>query len=876
MSHMKRAAGLAATIALTLPAQTAVEQESVAAAPGWTGQVIHSGPDGVWYARVAEFVDAYGPPEVLVTDDAGRVLVLTPYSGKWTARSVIPDRQWLALNTPAAVDPAAPGSQLYVAGRAGNVHQVVVQEDAFGDWSLRSRELGHAAGEEFHAVVAGDLDPERPGGEVLAFGITGAVYLLHPGAGEEATRPFEMRRVGTALGRVRDTVLRDTTGGPCVLGVSRAGHLLEFRLRAGALEQRTLLREPMGLGRIARGPAQGPGSGALWVTRDDGVLLRLELADDGGLTRERVFVGDQGLRGVAVGRFHTPAREAVAVYGYGSKVQVVSRADPDSPWEVETLYDNPDRGHWLAVGELDGRNATDEIIATGFGGRVVLLARPVGYGVEAAAAVDGGAADRAPLASGFSQAENEEVDRRARPWRIAAKASRAAVENLSPLNYQGGFETKTLVYETLVRRGPTGRIEPGLAESWQVLEGGRAFEFVLRDGAEFHDGTPVTAEDVAVHFRRWVGLPEHGWLSSNQRIVRVVAKSARVLRVELDQPHALLPDLCAINPTAIRGPGALDREGVHVRPVGTGPFAFVAARDGGRVLRYRRHGGAGEIDLVRLETGAVDDPLDALAAGEVDAVLGGWLVRLDPSRVTALRTDDRYRVVDGPGSAVVYLSFRTEGAAGPVDRATRRFVAARVDRGALIRAVEHGLADATAGWAAPSVETWPRGTPPATGDPAPARGAPLRIASGRYVRGAAVARVVAQQLRASGLEAVVVSDSADADVRVEVTHGVPYDPYLTLVSRFGPPPRTASAAAPPKFAAADPTLSQLVERATHCIDEAARAKVYAEIQAHFDAEATVVSLYAPRRVAVVRAGMPLPALSHGMYAIDRAWLDALR
>jgi hypothetical protein len=47
------------------------------------------------------------------------------------------------------------------------------------------------------------------------------------------------------------------------------------------------------------------------------------------------------------------------------------------------------------VGELDGRNGTDELIATGFGADVVLLARPIGYGL-AGAAVDPAPPERAP------------------------------------------------------------------------------------------------------------------------------------------------------------------------------------------------------------------------------------------------------------------------------------------------------------------------------------------------------------------------------------------------------------------------------------------------------------------------------------------------
>ena len=106
----------------------------------------------------------------------------------------------------------------------------------------------------------------------------------------------------------------------------------------------------------------------------------------------------------------------------------------------------------------------------------------------------------------------------------------------------------------------------------------------------------------------------------------------RELRIELDRPAALLPDLCAINPTAIRGPGALDREGTFVRPVGSGPFRAVGVREDGRILRMQAHrpGTPLFVDLVRLADG--EDPCDLVQRGEVDAVVSSWLVRIDPER----------------------------------------------------------------------------------------------------------------------------------------------------------------------------------------------------------------------------------------------------
>ncbi|MCC6671194.1 MAG: hypothetical protein IT458_09040 [Planctomycetes bacterium] len=867
---------LGASSATFLPAQAPTEGEVVLpAAAGWNAFLVHQSDGGIWYAHVDKAVPAYGANEILLCDDKGRCTVLSVYSGKWTAHSVNPDGQWLALSRPADVDPRVPGREVYVGGKGGNVHRVTLRPEPFGKFALESVEIAHAAGEEFHTVLAADLVRERPGDELLVFGITGAVYGLLPAAGDGNghgdPRAFEFKRLAHVEGRVRDAVVLPGKDGapPEVYGASRSGHVLRFRVRPGGLEHAPVLQEAMGLGRIARRPrgADDTRPEVLYVTRDDGVLLRLEAAAD-GWRREAIFAGMQGLRGVAAGRFHDdPAREAVAVYGYGKAVQIVSRAGA-GPWQVETAFTGEDQGHWLAAGELDGRNGTDELVATGFGGRAVLLSRPAGYGLRGAAVdVSAPKPGAAPAAARGT---------RARPWRIAVKGSEEAVRELSPLNYQGGFETKTLVYETLVRIGSDGRIVPGLASAWRMEEGGRVVTFTLREGATFHDGMPVTAQDVAVHFRRWVGLPEHAWLRSNERIVRVEALGARELRITMDRPHALLPDLCAINPTAIRGPGALDREGRHVKPVGSGPFAFGEVRENGRVLRYLRHGAGPDpmpVDLVRLDKSAADDPLDALLRGEVDLVLGSWLVRVDPERAAALRADPRWQVLSAPGSSMTWLSFRHDQ--GPTaDRALRRAVAAAIDRAALVQQVEHGFADPSTGWAAPSVRSWPQGTPPRRAGAPPRLDQPLRIAPPRAgVRGPNLADVVAAQLRASGIPAEVADESqaAPCDLRIEVTHGVPYDPYTTLVSRFTPPrnPRNAES---PRFTSTDPRLVALVEKLSATPDEPAREAIHAEIQAFFDAEATIVPLYAPRRIAILPAGMAAPALDHDLYTLDARWL----
>src|SRR5438094_9628225 len=58
-----------------------------------------------------------------------------------------------------------------------------------------------------------------------------------------------------------------------------------------------------------------------------------------------------------------------------------------------------------------------------------------------------------------------------------------------------------LIFETLVTTDEGGRLRPALAASWQSSSGNQRWQFRLRPGVKFHDGTPLTPEMVAASLR---------------------------------------------------------------------------------------------------------------------------------------------------------------------------------------------------------------------------------------------------------------------------------------------------------------------------------------------------------------------------------------
>ena len=84
-----------------------------------------------------------------------------------------------------------------------------------------------------------------------------------------------------------------------------------------------------------------------------------------------------------------------------------------------------------------------------------------------------------------------------------------------------------------------------------VKDGDKTLVLTLRKGAAFHDGRAVDAEIVRWNFQCWIGQPSHSWFLAGRRIKKVVAEARDRVRIEMDRPYALVPDLCAINPTGI-------------------------------------------------------------------------------------------------------------------------------------------------------------------------------------------------------------------------------------------------------------------------------------------------------------------------------------
>jgi ABC-type transport system substrate-binding protein len=145
------------------------------------------------------------------------------------------------------------------------------------------------------------------------------------------------------------------------------------------------------------------------------------------------------------------------------------------------------------------------------------------------------------------------------------------------------------MYDLLVHVDPVNwnRIIPDLAHSWQVSEDGLTYTFFLREGVKFHDGAPLTAEDVVASFNHII-FPPVGVLSPRQglfdAVKEVVATGPLTVEFRLTEPRSYLLRGIAAGFNVIMRKQTLEDNNYDLRRVpvypGTGPFRHKSLEPG--------------------------------------------------------------------------------------------------------------------------------------------------------------------------------------------------------------------------------------------------------------------------------------------------------
>ncbi|MFO7189897.1 MAG: ABC transporter substrate-binding protein [Pseudomonadota bacterium] len=273
------------------------------------------------------------------------------------------------------------------------------------------------------------------------------------------------------------------------------------------------------------------------------------------------------------------------------------------------------------------------------------------------------------------------------------------------------------VFETLTTVDADARLMPGLAESWRAV-GPTTWEFKLREGVRFHDGTELTADDVLYSLDRPATIKNTpgGFTTFTKPIVRKEAVDRYTVRLHTAAPYAMVPyDLVSVFIVSRRAAeGATSRDFDDGRAmVGTGPYRFVRFNRGESVELVRNEdywGRKPQWERVSLRI-IPSDParIAALLAGDVDMI-----ENVPPADAARLERDPRFRVERKVSWRTIFLVLDQDRERSPFvdaggrpnplrDARVRLALSKAIDRKAICDKLMDGFALPTANIVAPPV-----------------------------------------------------------------------------------------------------------------------------------------------------------------------------
>ncbi len=405
------------------------------------------------------------------------------------------------------------------------------------------------------------------------------------------------------------------------------------------------------------------------------------------------------------------------------------------------------------------------------------------------------------------------------------------------------------VFEGLTRIDEEGRLQPLLAKSWTSSKDATAFTFRLHNDVRFHDGKPLTAQEVVFSLERTT-LPEsrnaQQRLFRNIRALEVLAPDR--LRVLLHKADPQFPRNLAWGDAVIVHPASASSN--RNNPTGTGPFRLSAWRRGADLLLLRNDDyweKPPALESVRFRF--LPEPLAAQAAlfaGEID-VFPNFPA---PELLQALEQDPRFKVESGTteGETLLVLNLRK-----PLfqDLRVRQAFAYAINRRALIAGAMFDTAQAIGSHYPPHAPDyldlaarkaydpqrarrllqqsgWNNNIPPLT----------LKLPPPSYARRSG--EIIAQQLKAVGIS-VNIQPIAWAQWLSEVFRNYDFD--LTIVAHTEPDDMEIYARNDYYFGYESPPFRLLMDKLKAASSAKERRKLRRKAQRHLSDDLPAIFLF---------------------------------
>jgi peptide/nickel transport system substrate-binding protein len=265
-----------------------------------------------------------------------------------------------------------------------------------------------------------------------------------------------------------------------------------------------------------------------------------------------------------------------------------------------------------------------------------------------------------------------------------------------------------VIFDRLIMPDETQQLRPGLAVSWKPIDD-TTWEFKLRKGVKFHDGSPFTADDVVFTFQRAPnveGSPSSfGTYMKGKQVTRI---DDHTVHIKTERPYPLMPnDLSTFSIVSRKhGEGAKTPDyNSGKATIGTGAYKFVEYLPGDRIVLKRNENYWGDkpewtkVTLKAIKSGP--SRVAALLAGDVD------LIEQTPTPdIERLKKDPNLTLSQGISNRVIYLHLDHNRDVSPFveakdggeianplkDQRVRMAISQAINRDAIVSRVMEGIA----------------------------------------------------------------------------------------------------------------------------------------------------------------------------------------
>ena len=241
------------------------------------------------------------------------------------------------------------------------------------------------------------------------------------------------------------------------------------------------------------------------------------------------------------------------------------------------------------------------------------------------------------------------------------------------------------VYQGLVSRTPDQKIEPELASDYKISSDGLTYTFTLRDGVTFHDGSPLTVDDVVWSLEQ---VKSNASYSDSDRLTRVqsIAANGKDVVLTLSQPDSsLLWNLTGRAGLVLKKDDTTDRK---TKANGTGPYKLTSWKQGDSITVDRNDAYWGDKAKVKeVVFSYIPDnqaALNGALAHELDVVTG-----FDANLKDQIEANGDFTLVLGKSTDKGTLAMNSTKA--PLsDKRVRQAIRQAIDHNAIVKALGAG------------------------------------------------------------------------------------------------------------------------------------------------------------------------------------------